>query len=83
MSDRDLLWRLFLMVRDLENRTGEPGPTQASIERQQEWASRFHELAIEDDRHQPVDVADHDEDEESEDPHQHGVPHRPRTKRKR
>ena len=85
MSDRDLLWRLFLMVKDLENRTGEPGPTAATTQRQQEWAARFHEAEAEDDRHQAVDVADHDadEDEAAEDPHEHGSPVRPRTKRRR
>ena len=79
MSDRDLLWELFLMVKDLENRTGEPGPTATSTKRQQEWAARFHEVRAENDRHQAVDVADHDDDEPDEDPHEHGVPHRSRV----
>ena len=82
MSVMELLWELSLRVRDLENRTGEPGPTAESTRRQQEWATRFHEAAVENDRHQAVDVADHDEDE-PDDPHEHGVPARPRAKRRR
>jgi hypothetical protein len=58
---KDLLWELFLMVRDLANRTGEPGPTAESVKRQQEWAARFHELEVEN-RAQPVDTADHDDE---------------------
>ena len=85
MSDRDLLWELFLMVKDLENRTGEPGPTATSTKRQQEWAARFHEVRAENDRHQAVDVADHDDDEDevAEDPHEHGVPSKPRRHKRR
>jgi hypothetical protein len=82
MSDRELLWELFLMVKDVVNRTGEGGPTADGIARQQAWAAKFHEAAVENDRHQPVDVADHDEDEEpAEDPHEHGVPTRRRKRR--
>jgi hypothetical protein len=57
---KDLLWELFLMVRDLANRTGEPGPTAESVKRQQEWAARFHEAEVEN-KVQAVDTADHDE----------------------
>ena len=70
---KDLLWELFLMVRELEP------PTADHTRRQQEWAARFHELEVLADRHEPVDVADHDDDEPNEDPHEHGVPHRSRV----
>jgi hypothetical protein len=43
---KDLLWELFLMVRELENRVGEPGPTPEHTRRQSEWAARFHELEV-------------------------------------
>ena len=85
MSDRELLWELFLMVKDVVNRTGEGGPTADGIARQQAWAAKFHEGAIENDRHQAVDVADHDDDEDevAEDPHEHGVPSKPRRHKRR
>jgi hypothetical protein len=73
---KDLLWDLFLMVRELMP------PTEATTRRQQEWAARFHSLDVEG-VHQAVDTADHDEDDEpdeKQDPHEHGVPHRPKVK---
>ena len=70
---KDLVWELFLFVRELMP------PSEANSKRQQEWAARFHELEVLADRHEPVDVADHDDDEPNEDPHEHGVPHRSRV----
>ena len=54
---KDLLWELADRVRLLENRE----PTAELARRQHDWSARFHELEVEDDRHEPVDVADHDE----------------------
>ena len=79
---KDLLWELADRVRVLENRE----PTAELARRQHDWAARFHELEVEAERHQPVDVADHnadDDDEPAADPHEHGVPVRPRTRKKR
>jgi hypothetical protein len=80
---KDLVWDLALRVRDLENRTGESGPTAESIKRQQEWSAKFHELKDETVPDYKDSAPPHDEDEEAdEDPHEHGVPSRPRRKRK-
>jgi len=71
---KDLVWELFLFVRELMP------PSEANSRRQQEWAARFHELEVlADDRHEVVNTADHDDDEPDEDPHEHGVPHRSRV----
>jgi len=37
-----LIWELFLMLRDVANRVGEPGPTAEMTKRQSEWAAKFH-----------------------------------------
>jgi hypothetical protein len=37
-GERGLLWELFLMVRELQNREASPERTR----QQQEWAARFH-----------------------------------------
>jgi len=76
---RDLLWELFLMVREIEP------ATPAHTKRQQEWAAKFHELEAGDDKHEAVHTADHDEDEDEggDDPHAHGVPARSRPPRKK
>ena len=76
---KDLLWELFLMVRELEP------PTADHTKRQQEWAARFHELEAVADRAQAVDTAGHndDDDDDDEDPHEHGVPVRARGTRKK
>ena len=73
---KDLLWELFLFVRELMP------PSEANTRRQQEWAARFHALDVEDVQHQAVETADHDDDDDDDDddePHAHGVPARPRT----
>jgi hypothetical protein len=68
---KDLLWELFLMVRELMP------ASELATRRQQEWAARFHELEVAADRHEPVDVADHDEDEPEDDlPHVRSAPKR-------
>jgi hypothetical protein len=77
---KDLVWELFLMVRELMP------ASEAATRRQQEWAARFHELEVVAERVQVVDTADHDDDDDNEpaaDPHEHGVPARPRTRKKR
>jgi hypothetical protein len=58
---KDLVWELFLMVRELMP------ASESATRRQQEWAARFHELEVAADRHEAVDVADHDEDEDGPD----------------
>jgi hypothetical protein len=74
---KDLVWELFLFVRELMP------ASETATRRQQEWAARFHELEVVAERVQVVDTADHDE-EEPEDPHEHGAPARPKSaKRKR
>ena len=55
---KDLLWELFLFVRELMP------PTEANTKRQQEWAARFHELEVAAERHQVVETADHDDDDD-------------------
>jgi hypothetical protein len=81
-----LIWELFEMVRELMPATA------ANSERFQRWSEKFHELEIgsgSNDRHEPVDVADHDADEDEvheevhEDPHEHGSPVRPKTQRRK
>jgi hypothetical protein len=68
-----LIWTLFEMVKELLP------VTEANTRRFTEWAEKFHELEHgSDDRHQAVDVADHDEP--AEDPHEHGSPTRRRRK---
>jgi hypothetical protein len=68
-----LIWELFEMVKELLP------VTEANTRRFTEWSARFHEMEVGgDDRHQAVDVADHDE--VAEDPHEHGVPTRRRRK---
>jgi hypothetical protein len=76
---KDLVWELFLMVRELMP------ASEANFRRQQEWAARFHELEAVADRAQAVDTADHndDDDDDDEDPHEHGVPVRARGTRKK
>jgi hypothetical protein len=71
---KDLLWDLFLLVRELMP------PSEANTRRQQEWAARFHALDVED-VHQAVDTADHDDDdgdEPDELPHVRAAPKRKR-----
>ena len=51
--------------------------SELATRRQQEWAARFHELEVAADRHEPVDVADHDDDEPDDDlPHVRAAPKR-------
>jgi hypothetical protein len=52
---KDLVWELFLMVRELMP------ASETNSRRQQEWAARFHELEVVAERAEPVDTADHDE----------------------
>ena len=68
----ELIWELFEMVREVMPATA------ANSERFQRWSGKFHEVEADEDRHQAVDVADHDE--VAEDPHEHGVPTRRRRK---
>jgi len=71
-----LIWELFEMVRELMP------VTEANTKRFTEWSARFHQMEAgvgDDDAHQAVDTADHDE-EPAEDPHEHGAP--PRRKRR-
>jgi hypothetical protein len=71
-----LIWELFEMVRELMP------PTAANAERFQKWSEKFHEMEVaSEDSHQPVDVADADEDEPGADPHEHGVPTRRKKRR--
>jgi hypothetical protein len=68
---RDLLWDLFLMVREIEP------PSAEHTKRQQEWAARFHELEG------PVAApaapsADDDDDE----PHPHAALGKAKPKRR-
>jgi hypothetical protein len=58
---KDLVWELFLMVRELMP------ASEVATRRQQEWAARFHELEVVAERHEPVDVADHDEGDGDDD----------------
>ena len=70
---KDLVWELFLFVRELMP------PSEGNSKRQQEWAARFHELEVAADWHEPVDVADHDvnDDEPDDDlPHVRAAPKR-------
>ena len=77
---KDLVWDLFLKVRELMP------ASELSTRWQQDWATGFHGLDVAEGRHQAVDTADHDaeadDDEPDADPHEHGVPHRPRSKAK-
>jgi len=74
---KDLVWDLFLKVRELMP------ASELSTRWQQDWAAGFHGLDVAEERHQAVDTADHDDDEEpaegKEDPHEHGSPVRVRT----
>ena len=79
-DDRGLLWDLFLIVRELENRVGEPGRTAEHTKRQQEWAAKFHAAAASYDPSSSPADAEHDEDP-AEDPHEHGTPVRRRRRR--
>ena len=67
-----LIWELFEMVKELLP------VTEANTRRFTEWSARFHEMEVGgDDRHQAVDVADHDEDEPEDDlPHVRSAPKR-------
>jgi len=84
-----LIWELFGMVRELMP------VTEGNTKRFQEWSAKFHEMEVgaaqdlsakhSDDAHQAVDTADHDADDEDDDPHEHGVPSKPKvgTRKKR
>ena len=68
---KDLVGELFLMVRELMP------ASEGATRRQQEWAARFHELEVAAERHEPVDVADHDDDDADDDlPHVRAAPKR-------
>jgi hypothetical protein len=71
---KDLVWELFLMVRELMP------ASEGNTRRQQEWAARFHGLDVADEQHQAVETADHDDDDEPDDdddlPHVRAAPKR-------
>jgi hypothetical protein len=79
-----LLWRLFEMVKEVMP------ATEANAKRFAEWAAEFAErdaptppiaeVATANPQHEFDEIMD---DEPAEDPHEHGVPSRPRGRRKR
>jgi hypothetical protein len=72
---KDLVWELFLMLREVMP------ATEANTKRQHEWAARFHELemAPADIQQANVEPANAVEDDEPE-PDEHPMAHAARSK---